>query len=417
MTTEIGFIARLKRAYAAYTLTDLDREMDQAISGQPTFTGVDVSENSSLNYTAVYACVRVRAEALSSLSLHLYRRDGQRTERATGHRLYRLLHDSPNEEMTAVELLETSQAHLDTWGNAYLWLDVPKIGRNAGYVQGIYPLKPDRVTPKRVKGRLQYDYRRQREDGSEEQVTYDLAEVLHVPALGYDGVMGYSPVGMARQAIGMGLALEEFGARYFGQGTHPAGVMTNVALPPGTSLDAFNQYLREQYQGLGKAHSIMTVTGDAKYQPLTMPLEDAQFLSTRKFQLAEIARIYRVPLHLIGELDRATFSNIEMQALEFAMFTVMPLAKKWEKKLNLRLLTEREREQGYFFEFDLNSLMRGDNKSRGEFYRLMREVGAMSPNEIRERENLDPREGGDEFWNQGPSGQGLQAKAGSENAG
>jgi len=414
MTTRIGFVTRLKRAYAAYTLADLDREMDQAISGRPTFTGVDVSENSSLNYTAVYACVRVRAEALSSLSLHLYRRDGKTTERATTHRLYRLLHDSPNEEMTAVELLETSQAHLDTWGNAYLWLDVPKMGRNAGYVQGIYPLKPDRVTPKRVKGRLQYDYRRQREDGSEEQVTYDLAEVLHVPGLGYDGVMGYSPVGMARQAIGMGLALEEFGARYFGQGTHPAGVMTNVALPPGTSLDAFNAYLREQYQGLGKAHSIMTVTGDAKYQPLTMPLEDAQFLSTRKFQLAEIARIYRVPLHLIGELDRATFSNIEMQALEFAMFTVMPLAKKWEKKLNLRLLTEREREQGYFFEFDLNSLMRGDNKSRGEFYRLMREVGAMSPNEIRERENLDPREGGDEFWDQGPSGQGLTAQTPSK---
>ena len=133
----------------------------------------------------------------------------------------------------------------------------------------------------------------------------------------------------------------------------------------------------------------------------------------------EIARIYRVPLHLIGELDRATFSHIEMQALEFAMFTVMPLAKKWEKKLNLRLLTEREREQGYYFEFDLNSLMRGDNKSRGEFYRLMREVGAMSPNEIRERENLDPREGGDEFWNQGPSGQGLQGqtKTGSDRAG
>jgi HK97 family phage portal protein len=418
MDTRIGFIARLKRAYLAYTLTDLDRDMGQALGGRPTFTGVDVSENSALNYTAVYACVRVRAEALSSLSLHLYRRDGERTERATEHRLYRMLHDAPNDEMTAVELLETAQAHLDTWGNAYLWLDVPKIGRNAGYVQGIYPLKPDRVSPKRVHGRLQYDYRRQRDDGSEETVTYDVSQVLHVPALGYDGIMGYSPVGMARQAIGMGLALEEFGARYFGQGTHPAGVMTNVALPPGTSLDAFNAYLREQYQGLGKAHSIMTVTGDAKYQPLTMPLEDAQFLSTRKFQLAEIARIYRVPLHLIAELDKATFSNIEMQALEFAMFTIMPLAKKWEKKLNLRLLTEREREQGYFFEFDLNSLMRGDNKSRGEFYRLMREVGAMSPNEIRERENLDPREGGDDFWDQGPSGQGIaaEAKTGSEPA-
>lgn len=418
MADRLGIIARLKRAVAAYTLSDLDRQMEQAISGQPTFTGVDVSENGALNYTAVYACVRVRAEALSSLSLHLYKRtaDGKGSERATDHKLYRMMHDNPNDEMTAVELLEAAQAHHDTWGNAYIWLDVPKVGRNAGYVQGLYPLKPDRVKPKRVDGRLMYDYQRQKDDGSTETVTYDVSQVLHVPALGYDGVVGYSPVSMARQAIGMGLALEEFGGRYFGQGTHPAGVMTGVVAPPGMQWDKYNEFIQTQFAGLGKAHKIMALSGDAKYMPLTMPLEDAQFLSTRKFQLAEIARIYRVPLHLVGELDKATFSNIEMQALEFAMFTIMPLAKKWEKKLNLRLLTEREREQGYYFEFDMNSLMRGDNKSRAEFYKLMREVGAMSPNEIRDRENLNPREGGDAFWDQGPSGQGAPAPADDEDA-
>ena len=408
MAEKLGIAARLRRAYAAYTLADLDRQMNQAISGQPTLTGVSVDENGALNYTAVYACVRVRAEALSSLSLHLYRRsaDGKGSERAVDQKLYHLLHDAPNEEMTAVEMLETAQSHFDTWGNAYIWLGVPKVGRNAGYIQSLYPLKPDKVVPRREGGRLKYDYTRKMEDGSEKPVTYDVTEVLHVPALGYDGLIGYSPVGMARQAIGMGLALEEFGARYFGQGTHPAGVLSNVNLPPGMNLEAFQKYIQTLYAGLGKTHSVMTTTGDAKYTPLTIPMDDAQFLATRKFQLAEIARMYRVPLHLIAELDKATFSNIEMQALEFAMFTMMPLAKKWEKKMNLRLLTEREREQGYYFEFDMKSLMRGDNKSRAEFYKLMREVGAMNPNEIREAENLNPREGGDEYWDQGPSGQG-----------
>lgn len=417
---QFTFADRLRLAVRALwkpqTISDLDNQLDAAVSGAPTYTGVTVGENTALAYTAVYACVRVRAEALSSLSLHLYRRDGKGAERATGHKLYSLMHDAPNPEMTAVEMLEAAQAHHDTWGNAYIWLDVPRIGRNAGYVQGLYPLKPDKVEPKRVGGRLQYDYRRKRDDGSEETLTYDVSQVLHIPALGYDGVMGYSPVGMARQAIGMGLALEEFGGRFFGQGTHPSGIMTGVTVPPGKSLDDFNEYLKKQFAGLGNAHKVMALTGEAKYTALTMPLEDAQFLATRKFQLAEIARIYRVPLHFIADLDKATFSNIEQQALEFAMFTIMPLARKWEKKLNLRLLTEREREQGYYFEFDMNSLMRGDVKSRFEAYKIGREAGIYSPNEIRALENMNPRDDddGDAYWIGGPSGQQPSNQQGGE---
>jgi HK97 family phage portal protein len=373
----------------------------------PSLAGVNVSEGMAMTYSALFACVRVRAETLSQISLHLYRPTKGGVEKAVDDWRYRLVHDKPNDEMTSVQWRQATSGHHDTWGNGYCWLDNPETGRNAGKVQSIYPLLPERVRPFRDdQNRLQYKYTRRKADGTTEELTYPARNILHIRSMSHDGIVGMSPVAMARQAIGLGLAVEEFGARYFGQGTHVGAVMS---YPKEVTLEQARQIepgLKADYAGLSQSHGLMVVGAGATFTPIAIPLEDAQFLLTRKFQLEEMARIYRVPLHLIANLDKATFSNIEQQALEFAMYTMTPYCKAWEQELDLKLLTEAERQAGWHFEFDLNSLMRGDAKSRGEFYKIMRETGAFSPNEIRAKENENPREGGDEYWDEGPSGQG-----------
>lgn len=394
------------------TISELDAELDFAVSGQPTHAGVNVSEQTALTYLAVYSCVRVRAETLGMLSLHLYQREGEGARRATEHPLYEMLHDAPNAEMVSSQWRESASAHYDTWGNHYSWIDVAQRGRNAGTIQQVYPFKPDRMTVKRdaEDGKLRYVYRRRKADGNEEGTEYTASQVLHIPGLSYDGLLGYSPIAIARQAIGLGLATEEFGARFFGQGTHMDGI---VSYPDNVTEDQVGQRLeamRKQFAGLQKSHGLMVLWSGGEFKPISMPLEDAQFLATRKFQKEEVAGLYRVPLHLIQNLDRATFSNIEHQMQEFIMLTMAPVCKKWEQYLNLKLLSREERRQGYFFEFDLNSLMRGDSKTRAEFYERMRMIGAMNANEIRVKENMNPRTdpGGDEYWDEGPSGQGQK---------
>jgi HK97 family phage portal protein len=414
----------VKALWRQQTLNDLDNELEYAVSGRPTFTGIQVGENTALNYSAVYACVRVRGEALGSVSLHLYQRKDKGAEKATWLPLYRLVHDRPNADMTSVQFRETLQAHLDTWGNCYCLIDMPTVGRNAGQIRQLYPLKPDRMRVYRDQEtkRLKYEYRKQNADGTQEKTTYNQDQILHIAGLGYDGVMGYSPIALMRQAIGIGLAIEQFSGTYFGNGAHVGGVVTLPQPISPNSQDGLTDYrkkLKEEYAGLGKTASLMVLAGQgATYTPITLPLEDMQLLSLRKFQLEEIARIYRVPLHKIADLDKATFSNIEHQSLEFVMDTMMPLCRKWEQALNATLLTENEREDGYYFEFDLNSLLRGDYKSRMEGYKIGRELGMYSPNDLLRKENENPRTDGkgDEYWDEGPSGQGKSNKTADASA-
>ncbi len=394
-------------------ISELDGEMETALGGAPSLAGVTVSENLALNYTAVYACVKVLGETLAGLPCHLNRRDEKRTEHAEDHPAYALVHDAPNDESTAFDWIEAQDAHIRTWGNAYAWLDIPTRGRLAGQVRRILPLRPDRVRVYRDEsGRLKYKYHRRNFDGSEEDLIYDTSQILHIPGLSYDGIVGYSPISMARQAVGMGLALEEFGSRFFSQGSHIGGVLTTAGVPKDLTFEQFKRDVREQYEGLGGSHRLMILTGGAaEYKPMNMPLEDAEFIASRTFQLEEIARIYRVPLHMIQNLQKATFSNIEHQSLEFAVFTMMPWIRRWEQRLNMKLLTEAERRNGYYFKFEMRALMRGDAESRANFYKAMREISVYNPNKILELEDENPRQdpGGDSYWDQGPSGQSQKA--------
>jgi HK97 family phage portal protein len=356
--------------------------------GGATHAGPTVDEQTALNYTAFWACVRVASETVGALPLHLYRRmpSGRGRERATGHPLYRLLHRAPNPEMTTVRWRTAAQAHIETWGNHYSFIE----WNNAGRVAGLWPLNPGRVAVKRneTTGLIEYHYT----DDKGTLHIWQASWVLHVPGWGFDGLVGYSPVQMARQAIGLGLATEEFGARYFGSGTHPGGIFERPADKKALDLKDAQRLkgdLAKQYAGIGKAGGIMLLEDGLTFKEINVPNDTAQFLETRAFQLGEMARIFRLPPHKVGDLAHATFSNIEHQAIEFVTDAILPRVVLWEQELSRALLLPREQEE-FYFEFNLDGLLRGDTKSRYEAYAIGRQWGWLSEAAIQEKENMNP---------------------------
>ena len=363
-----------------------------------TTSGKAVNERSAMQMTAVYSCVRILAEAIAGLPLHLYQYGaGDSKEKAIGHPLYRLLHDEPNPEMTSFIFRETLMTHLLLWGNAYA-----QIVRNGkGEVLGLYPLMPNKMSVDRdADGRLWYTYTRSTDEAPTMKgstVKLYPYEVLHIPGLGFDGLVGYSPIAMAKNAIGMGMACEEYGARFFANGAAPGGVLEH----PGTVKDP--QKIRDSwnsvYKGSANAHRIAVLEEGMKYTPIGISPEQAQFLETRKFQINEIARIFRVPPHMVGDLEKSSFSNIEQQSLEFVKYTLEPWVIRWEQSIMRALLTAQEKEQ-YFVKFNLEGLLRGDYQSRMNGYAIARQNGWMSANDIRRLENLDqiPKEDGGDLY-------------------
>lgn len=359
-------------------------------------SGKRVNERSAMQMTAVYSCVRILSEAVAGLPLHLYQyTDGGRREKAVEHPLYFLLHDEPNPEMTSFVFRETLMTHLLLWGNAYAQI----IRNGKGEVMALYPLMPDRMTVDRdEKGRLYYEYTTSSDDApinKKSTVKLSPSDVLHIPGLGFDGLVGYSPIAMAKNAIGMAIACEEYGAKFFANGAQPSGVLEH----PGTIKDPSR--VRESWQntfgGSQNANKVAVLEEGMKYTPISISPEQAQFLETRKFQINEIARIFRVPPHMVGDLEKSSFSNIEQQSLEFVKYTLDPWVSRWEQSMVRSLLTVEEKKQ-YFIKFNVDGLLRGDYQSRMNGYAIGRQNGWMSANDIRELENLDriPEElGGD----------------------
>ena len=360
--------------------------------------GKNVNERSAMQMTAVYSCVRILAEAVAGLPLHLYRykEDGGK-ERAIDNNLYYLLHDEPNKEMSSFIFRETLMTHLLLWGNAYAQI----IRNGKGEVIALYPLMPNKMTVDRDEnGELYYIYTRSSEEAKTmEGVTVYLTprDVLHIPGLGFDGLVGYSPIAMAKNAIGLAIATEEYGAKFFANGAAPSGVLEH----PGTIKDPSR--LRENWNSTfgGSANSgkVAVLEEGMKYTPISISPEQAQFLETRKFQIDEIARIFRVPPHMVGDLEKSSFSNIEQQSLEFVKYTLDPWVIRWEQSLSRSLLNEDEKRK-YFFKFNLEGLLRGDYESRMSGYATARQNGWMSANDIRELENLDkiPAEDGGDLY-------------------
>ena len=381
-----------------------DKPQDRTAGSAYTFflgsttSGKAVTERSAMQMTAVYSCVRILAEAVAGLPLHLYRyKDDGGKEKAIDHPLYLLLHDEPNPEMSSFVFRETLMTHLLLWGNAYAQV----IRNGKGEVITLYPLMPNKMSVDRdANGQLYYSYTR----GSDEAIRDDKStvllkpsEVLHIPGLGFDGLVGYSPIAMAKNAIGMAIACEEFGAKFFANGAAPSGVLEH----PGTIKDPsrVRDAWQSQFGGSANSGKVAVLEEGMKYTPISISPEQAQFLETRKFQINEIARIFRVPPHMVGDLEKSSFSNIEQQSLEFVKYTLDPWVIRWEQSIQRSLLSQEEKSR-YFVKFNVEGLLRGDYQSRMNGYAVGRQNGWMSANDIRELENLDriPEEYGGDLY-------------------
>lgn len=354
----------------------------------PSTSGKNVNEFTAMQTTAVYACVRILSETLAALPLQLYRYTPGGKERVYDHPLYHLLHDEPNPEMTSFIFRETLMSHLLIWGNAYAQIIRDRLGR----VQGLYPLRPDKMGVCRDEnGQIYYIYTKNSDENPAikpyGQVPLRKDEVLHIPGLGFDGLVGYSPIAMARNAVGMTMACEEYGASFFANGASPSGVLEHpgVLKDPAKVRDSWNAV----YQGSANAHKVAVLEEGMKYQPIGIPPEEAQFLETRKFQLNEIARLYRIPPHMIGDLEKSSFNNIEQQSMEFVKYTLDPWVIRWEQAMQKALFLPEEKKK-YFIRFNVNGLMRGDYESRMTGYSIGRQNGWLSANDIREMEDMNP---------------------------
>lgn len=307
-----------------------------------------------------------------------------------------MIKTEPNTEMTSFVFRETLMTHLLLWGNAY-----SQIIRNGKVgIIGLYPLMPDRMNVDRdEKGRLYYEYTVSNDDApinKDSVVRLTPSDVLHIPGLGFDGLVGYSPIAMAKNAIGLAIATEEYGSKFFTNGATPSGLLEY----PGTVKDP--ERVRESWnKGFGgsNSHKVAILEEGMKYTPISISPNEAQFLETRKFQINEIARIFRVPPHMIGDLEKSSFSNIEQQFLEFVKYTLDPWVSRWEQSIVRTLLSEEEKKK-YYVKFNLDGLLCGDYQSRMNGYATARQNGWMSVNDIRELENLDriPKEEGGDLY-------------------
>ena len=372
-----------------------DKPQD-SVSAAPMFyfgtsgSGKSVTAQTAIQLSTVYACVRVISETAASLPLGVYEATNDGNLKAGDHPLYRLIHDEPNAEMTSFVFREVMLAHLLLYGNSYS--QIIRSGKNT--VVGLYPLLPDHMDVDRdSKGNLTYTYTTS--DGK--TVVIKPQDILHIPGLGFDGIIGYSPIALEKNAIGLGIASEEYGSKFFSNGARPSGILThpNTVKNPKAVRESWNS----AYGGSSNSNRVAILEEGMTFTPLSIPNNEAQFLETRKFQVDEICRIFRVPPHLVGNLEHATFSNIEHQSIDFAVHTIRPWLVRIEQSMNRALFTDQEKGR-FYVQFNIDGLMRGDYKSRMEGYAIARQNGWMSANDIRALENQNPipkEEGGDAY--------------------
>ena len=354
----------------------------------PTYAGPSVTEDNAMRSSAVYACIRIISESIAALPLVLYKQSGRDKSKATLHPLYPILHNLANPDMTALEWRELMISHCLLCGNGYSEKDID----SAGKMRALWPLRPDKMEDiqRGANGQMVYLYR------MPDQTLRAIPSyrIHHLKGLG-NGLMGYSPIlQAAKQAIGLSLAAEEYGARFYSNGARPGLILRH----PGKLSEAASTRLKQSFaadhQGLSNAHRTKILEEGMDVTTIGIANNEAQFLETRKFQVTEIARIYRVPPHMLADLDRATFSNIEQQSINFVMYTLMPWLVRHEQAIYRDLLTEGER-RTMFAKYNVEGMLRGDTLSRYQSYQVAVNNTILTPNEIRELEDRNPIEGGD----------------------
>lgn len=358
--------------------------------GPVTKSGSHISEMSAMQLAVVWCCIKVLSEDSASLPLHLYRRVGQGREKAVENSLYALLHDSPNPEMTAMSFRETYMSHLLSWGNAYAEKEYGKGLLGKDIVVALWPIPPHRVEVKRNE-RKQIIYKISMAGTGESDVILPKEKILHTPGLSFDGIKGYSPIAHHREAIGLGKSLEEFGALYFGQGTHPGVIVSHPGKLSPEGHQNLKESLAEAHSGLGKSHRLMLLQEAMKIEKIGIPNDEAQFLESRSYQNIDIgSRIYRLPPQMYGEYDKAsTYASAEQFNIDYVVKTLRSWLVRLEQSFNMSLIPERDRAI-LFFEHSIEGLLRGDSAARAAFYRELFQVGGITPNQIAELENWNP---------------------------
>lgn len=354
-----------------------------------TLSGAKVSEDSAMRFITVFSCVRVLAEGVGVLPLHVYRRrrNGKGKDKAEDHPAYALLHDAPNPEMTSQAWRESQVGHLASSGNSYSILSVDGRGR----IADIYPVPWYNCRPVRNDETRALEY--QLNDRGKVE-TLPAERVLHVPGFGFDGILGYSPIRMAAEAVGLGMASAEFASRFYSNGMN---IGSAIEFPNAMSDEAYKRmkaYIEEKGQGMANSWKPFLLEEGAKFSRFPMNFDDAQFIETRKLNRDELCGLFRVPPHMIANLERATFSNIEQQNLEFVQFSLMPYLTRIEQACNLKLFTPEERAAGYYVKFNADGFLRGDYKSRQEGLNIQRQNGVINADEWREKEEMNPIEDG-----------------------
>ncbi|PAD73678.1 phage portal protein [Paenibacillus campinasensis] len=389
-TLRIPIISRwLEKRSESSDLSNPKRWLYNAL-GIPYGNSIVVTERSAMRSTAVLTCVRILAETVASLPLPVYKRLKPRGRERVSHPVGDLLQRRPNPRMTAFTFRETMMTHILLWGNCYAEIEYD----GKGDIKALWPIPPHRVEHMETEAGDPF-FRVTTSDGKQHNVPF--YAMFHIPGLGFDGKKGISVIQWAKRSIELALATEQFGADFFENGTNVGAVATHPGTLTDEAFERLKQSLREKYEGLGKAHRLMLLEEGMTFSKNTIPPNDAQFLETRKFQILEIARIFRVPPHMMADLERATFSNIEHQSTDFIVHSVRPWLIRWEQTINWKLFSETE-QQRLFAEFLIEGYLRGDSAARAAFYKEMFNIGVYSQNDIREKENENPIPGGDRYF-------------------
>lgn len=377
----------------AATLANPDDELREALFSRPTSSGVHVNSETAMRLATVYSCVRVLSSCMSALPLNLYRRDGDKTAVADDHPLQELLHILPNEEMTSVDHRTMLAAALFLQGTAFS--ELARDGR--GRVREIVPLMsgPMMVSRNKTTGKLVYEYA---DTDGNRIIRPD--SIWRVTGFTTNGITGLTPIGQAREAIGLAISAEAYGGALFANGGQMSGFISfDADIKRETRQDAQAAW-NEEHRSREKWHKVPFLQGGAKWQSIALNAEDSQFLETRKYQRSEICGLFGVPPHMIGDLEKATFSNIEHQSIQWVVYGLMPWLTRFEQSVYRDLLTPSDRRQ-YYAKHKVEGLLRGDSKSRGEFYRSLFNMSAITPNQIAKLEDMNPFDGGDHRYMQG----------------
>jgi len=358
-------------------------------TGGPTAAGVRITNNNALTIAAVFACIDCISADIAKLPLHIYKRDGKYRKKQYDHRLHRLLNYQPNEEMTAVDFRQAMTAHVLGWGNAY----AEKQTDTRGNIIALWPLRPDRTVPFRDDNKKLF-YEVTTDAGG--KVYFPAHDILHIHGLSFDGLLGYNVISQAKESLGLAKATEKFGSSWFGNGAHPSGTLEHPETLSDKALTNLKKTLND-YKGTDKANKLLVLEEGMKFNAITVAPGESQFLETRKFSVTEICRWFRMKPHKIADLERATFTNIEHQNLEYVMDTLSTWFVRWEQALYAKLLTDKEKQEGFYFKHNANAIIRGDIKTRYEAFHLAINDGWLSRNQARELEDMNPEDGLDEF--------------------